>query len=205
MPCPNHPEEVLRLERCGRCGGGFCANCIVAVESTMLCASCKVEHVRDILAGIVPGALDLGSIGRRVLALWVDGMVTGIASYVITIPMSLILVAAIGASGGGEAAGMVLMVLFMVLTYGTFLGLPIIYEGLMLQKKGQTLGKMALGLKVVTPDGGDLSRGQAWGRSALRLVLGTCLLIDYLAAFVTRERTCLHDLIVKTRVVKAGS
>jgi uncharacterized RDD family membrane protein YckC len=82
--------------------------------------------------------------------------------------------------------------------------MPVVYEGFMLQKRGQTLGKMALGLKVVTPDGGEISRGQAWARPALRLVLGTCMIIDYLAALVTRERTCLHDMIVKTRVVRTG-
>jgi uncharacterized protein DUF4339/RDD family protein len=34
--------------------------------------------------------------------------------------------------------------------------IPSIYEGLMVGKFGATLGKMALGLKVVTPDGGKI-------------------------------------------------
>jgi uncharacterized RDD family membrane protein YckC len=72
----------------------------------------------------------------------------------------------------------------------------------MLQRRGQTLGKMALRIKVVTPDGGDISPGQAWGRAVLKLALGTCMGIDYLPALFTRERTCLHDMIVKTRVVR---
>ena len=109
------------------------------------------------------------------------------------------------ACGAGQAVAGVVSVLVMIVFYGAMLGLPVVYEGLMLQKKGQTLGKMALGLKVVTPEGGEISKGQAWGRTGLRLVLGTCLFVDYLVALVTRERTCLHDLIVKTRVVRVRS
>ena len=210
MPCPNHPEEALRLERCSRCKATFCGDCVVRLDGATFCASCKLEHVRDLLAGIVPGALDLGTIFRRFLAMWIDGMVTSIAGYIIAIPLTLVMAAVGGAAGAaGEGASQavagVIMVLVMIAFYGTMLGLPVVYEALMLQKKGQTLGKMALGLKVVTPEGGEISKGQAWGRAALRLVLGTCLFIDYVAAFVTRERTCLHDMIAKTRVVKVSS
>jgi uncharacterized RDD family membrane protein YckC len=72
----------------------------------------------------------------------------------------------------------------------------------MLQRRGQTVGKMALGVRVVTAEGGPISGKQAWMRTVLRLVLGTCMGIDYLPAFFTHERTCLHDMIAKTRVVR---
>ena len=41
-------------------------------------------------------------------------------------------------------------------------------------KNGQTVGKMALRLRVVRPDGSPITTGQAWGRAVMRLVLG-CL------------------------------
>src|ERR1043166_3448578 len=83
-----------------------------------------------------------------------------------------------------------------------FGALYIAYEALMLGARGQTLGKMAMKIKVVRPDGTAISKGQAWGRSFMRQILASCLSIfNYLPAFFTKERTCLHDLVANTRVV----
>jgi uncharacterized RDD family membrane protein YckC len=77
-----------------------------------------------------------------------------------------------------------------------------VYEGLMLAARGQTVGKIAMKVKVVRPDGSDISTGQAWGRAAMRHVLVSCLcIINYLPAFFTLEKTTLHDMVASTRVV----
>jgi uncharacterized RDD family membrane protein YckC len=148
----------------------------------------------------MPGALDLASTGRRFAGLWIDSFITTMAAYALIIPLVLVFGMASAGAGQGSAGGA--PILLMLVMYPILLGAPVVYEGLMLARRGQTLGKMAVGIKVVTPEGGDLSRGQAWGRAGLKLVLGSCLGIDYLPAFLTRERTCLHDLMVKTRVVR---
>ena len=198
MACPQHPLAVHGLERCARCGLEFCPDCVAWLSERPYCAPCKFEHVRDLLSGIVPGALDFASRGRRFAGLWLDGFITGMASYALIIPL-MISVGAFGVMGGPGRKPPVWLVLTI---YPILLGVPVIYEGLMLQRRGQTVGKMAAGVKVVTPDGGDISKGQAWTRAVLKLVLGTCMGIDYLPAFFTHERTCLHDLIAKTRVVR---
>jgi uncharacterized RDD family membrane protein YckC len=77
----------------------------------------------------------------------------------------------------------------------------IAYQALMLAARGQTLGKMALKVKVVGADGSDLSTGQAWGREVMRAILGFLYIVDYLPAFFMKEKTTLHDLVAKTRVV----
>ena len=41
----------------------------------------------------------------------------------------------------------------------------------MLSRRGQTLGKIALKIKVVRPDGSPITTGQAWGRSLLRGIM----------------------------------
>jgi uncharacterized RDD family membrane protein YckC len=80
--------------------------------------------------------------------------------------------------------------------------LYVVYEALMLGARGQTLGKMAMKIKVVRTDGTPISRGQAWGRAFMRQILASCLSIfNYLPAFFTKDRTCLHDLVASTRVV----
>jgi uncharacterized RDD family membrane protein YckC len=199
MACTNHANLELGLERCARCAESFCADCIVWLRGAAYCAACKNQYVRDLLSGILPGALDLAAVGRRFLALWLDSMLTTMASYALVLPLMLG-AGALSAAGGRDSGA--LSVVAVVLMYPLFFGIPLVYEALMLRRRGQTLGKMALGLRVVTPDGNDISPGQAWGRAALRLVLGTCLIIDYIPAFLTREKTCLHDLIARTRVVR---
>ncbi len=201
MPCPNHPAVEKGLDRCERCGGVFCPDCFVVIRDTPYCASCKVEHIRDLRSGLEPGALDLGSIGRRFAAIMLDGFLTNMASSVVLIPMLLFLgVAGAASSDGSEAvAG-----LFTFLWYAFAIGLPFVYEGWMLRSRGQTLGKMAVGVKVVTPEGHDISAGQAWGRTALKVVLAGCLFMTYIPALVTRGRTTLHDMMARTRVVRVS-
>ena len=202
MTCVHHPEVEAGVERCERCAGSFCPDCFVVLRDRPYCAACKIELLRDLRSGLVPGALSLSTVGRRLLGLWVDSFLTGAASYAILIPVMIPLIALSesGPAPGNEPGA--LPIAFMLLMYPVLFGVPVVYEGFMLQRRGQTLGKMMVGVKVVTPEGGRIGGGQAWGRAALKLVLGSCMGIDYLPALFTRERTCLHDLIARTRVVR---
>ncbi|HVQ31604.1 MAG TPA: RDD family protein, partial [Vicinamibacteria bacterium] len=172
--------------------------CVAWLSARPYCAPCKYEHVHDLLSGIVPGALDLASRGRRFAGIWLDSLFTSLAAYALVIPL-MIGVGGLSAMGRNRPEDPTWLILLM---YPILLGVPLLYEGLMLQRRGQTVGKMALGVRVVTAEGGPISGKQAWMRTVLRLVLGTCMGIDYLPAFFTHERTCLHDMIAKTRVVR---
>lgn len=90
----------------------------------------------------------------------------------------------------------------VVVLYAFLLGTPVVYEGLMVQSRGQTLGKMAVGIKIVNPDGSAVSPGQAWGRAAVKMALGTCGGLTFLPALFTKDRTTIHDMVAKTRVVR---
>jgi uncharacterized RDD family membrane protein YckC len=198
VPCPQHPLVEHGLERCARCDDDFCPDCVVWLRERPYCAPCKFEDVRNLLSGIVPGALDFASRGRRFAGQWIDGFISTMAAYALLIPVFLLG----GVFAASRTASPAASVWVVVVTYPILLGVPVVYEALMLKSRGQTVGKMALGVKVVTPDGGDISAGQAWGRAVVKLVLGSCMGIDYLPAFFTHEKTCLHDLIAKTRVVR---
>lgn len=206
MQCPNHPAVEAGLERCERCDGTFCADCFVVIRDAPYCAPCKVELIRDLRSGIIPGALEYGSTGRRLAALFMDNFLTTMVSYALMIPFFVMIVGAAGAASAAgadeDSASNVIAGFFGLLMYPILLGIPVVYEGWMLQAKSQTLGKMALGVKVVTPSGGQISRGQAWGRAAMKMILASCMGITYIPAFVTRERTTLHDMIAGTRVVR---
>lgn len=94
-----------------------------------------------------------------------------------------------------------------------------LYEFLMTAKRGQTLGKMALRIRIVAvgrdQSGGDLappSRGLGWSKAALRMLMpGLCVVfpifpplffLPYLWAIFDPAREGLHDKIAGTRVVR---
>jgi uncharacterized RDD family membrane protein YckC len=194
VSCVNHPTVSTGIVRCRRCERTFCRNCVVALRGQYVCAECKRDQLRDIQSGTEAGVLELATIGRRFGAIWLDNMI----AMLIVLPVSMVLGVGLAASGAKDP-GAGLSVLLMVAFGGGFL----LYEGLMLSWRGQTLGKMAAGVKVVTAEGQDISGGQAWARALIRQVFFSYLvIIDYLPGVFTKQRTAIHDLACKTRVVR---
>jgi uncharacterized RDD family membrane protein YckC len=194
MPCVNHPTVEENLVKCSRCAKPFCQDCVIELKSNFYCIDCKGEQVRDIQSGADTTTLELAGIGTRFAAVFIDNLIMAIPAVAMMFIFGIGMFAAVGTDIG---AGM--QILFYVV-----IALPgLLYEGLMLQMKGQTLGKMACKIKVVTPEGNDISPGQAWMRGLTRVIfnqLGIFSLINYLFAFAA-ERTTLHDKIAKTRVI----
>lgn len=189
MICSNHVDVSEGVRRCDRCGSSFCADCLVDIGGKPYCATCKTETLLDVRSGVERGTLDLASIGRRFGASFLDGLL-------MWIPIAIM----IGALGMAVATQPRLNgawnFWFLIPT-----AIGITYQALMLSARGQTLGKMALKVKVVNADGSELTAGQAWGREVTRAVLGFLYIVDYVPAFFTKEKTTIHDLAAKTRVV----
>ncbi|GAV23329.1 RDD family protein [Carboxydothermus pertinax] len=79
----------------------------------------------------------------------------------------------------------------------------IIYYVVMTVILGQTLGKMALGIRVIRQDGGPNSWGAILLRETVGKFLSTLILfIGYLMAAFDPQKRALHDRIAKTFVVK---
>ena len=203
MPCKNHPLVEDRLTRCAVCTEAFCPDCIVAVGGLPYCMDCKTEMLLDLRSGVPLLSLDMASILRRFVAMFVDGLILSlplILVFILTLLPMLV--------SGQEIEDVEDLPAFMPILNGVltllWMVLIVAYEGLMLSlMKGQTLGKKMLNLKVVTAEGNPISRGQAWGRALIRQLFGLvpCLgIVDYLVAFGA-ERTCVHDILAKTRVV----
>ena len=195
MNCANHPVVSEGVFRCSRCGIPYCSDCLVTLQGRQYCARCKGERMTDLRSGVDATQVQLAGVGRRFAAVWIDGLViglpVGIAILVFVIPAMV--------SGGSQAppnwfgwVGYVSWPFYLV------------YEALMLKARGQTLGKMAVGIKVVQPGGVPISAGQAWGRAVVRQLFFSFLsLIDVLPVLFTQEKTCIHDMAAKTRVVIA--
>lgn len=186
MPCANHPQIVSGLVTCARCGGHFCSDCVVELDGRPYDAACKDEQVRDLRSGTT--GLDLAGAWRRFAGSFVDGLVF------------LPLIGALmyfywGRPMTDHFAVRSLLPAVLIATY----------EALMLTSGGQTLGKMAVGIKVVNADGSEIGSGQAWKRAIAREVLAITQilgLVDSLMVFSQRRRT-LHDRLGGTVVVNA--
>lgn len=201
MPCLNHPTVEERLRRCARCGQAFCRDCVVELAGASYCASCKEEWVRDFQSGVVMGGLELAGVGYRLVAWLIDALVLYAASCVLAMPLVLV---AMGLMATQRAETSIAGLVLQLATVPLRLLVPMLYEGFMLKARGQTLGKMALSLKVVTPEGRDIRPREAWLRGLAKGVMYGCCLFpfDLLVGVFTWERTCLHDLFAKTRVVR---
>jgi uncharacterized RDD family membrane protein YckC len=67
---------------------------------------------------------------------------------------------------------------------------------------GQTIGKMAFGLKVVADDENGVSAGTAARRAVGVLASALCLGAGLLPALVNEDRRALHDRLARTHVVR---
>ncbi len=195
LHCRNHWDVVEGLRQCSRCGQTFCRDCLVDINGFAYCASCKNEQLLDVRSGVtLTTNLDLAHPGRRFVALFIDGFIIGLPFGV------LMIVLMVGAFSTNRMTPETMLWL-QPLSWLSIVAM-LVYEGLMLSARGQTVGKIAMKIKVVRPDGSNISTGQAWGRAAMRQVLVSCLcIINYLPAFFTQEKTTLHDMVASTRVV----
>lgn len=197
MICRNHVDVSEGVRRCTRCGGTYCTDCLVPIAGRPYCAGCKAEQVLDLRAGVSMGHTNMvyASRWKRFGASILDGILQSVPSYAILFGVMFLTG---GMSPDAEPS------LWLIPAYIPFFVLPLVYEGLMLQfKNGQTVGKMALQIRVVRPDGSPITSGQAWGRAAMRVVLSCLWIVDYIPAFFTDEKTTLHDMIAGTRVIDA--
>lgn len=193
--CLNHFDAIEGLQHCARCGRVFCNDCLVMLGGLPYCADCKTEQVRDVQSGVEPASTHYAHLGRRFVAFIVDTIVVGI-------PMQIF-------SGIFQASTIFfksVSLQFAVIGFVTLISMAatVAYEALMLMKRnGQTIGKLALQIRVVRADGSPLSKRDAWLRPVVRVFTAMLCLADYFPAFFTAERTAIHDMAAGTRVINA--
>jgi uncharacterized RDD family membrane protein YckC len=133
--------------------------------------------------------------GRRVVATFIDGLVFGVAYWLLALAFGDI-------RTEGEAANWVSnLPVWASVAYGLFvLAYFVLLEGLL----GQTLGKLATGIKVVAE-----ATGQAPGiaaaaiRTLLRLIDGLfCYAVAFVTVLVSVKRQRLGDMAARTLVVR---
>lgn len=176
---------------CMNCGRPAAANEMVPIGGRRVCASCKpivLQQMRE--GGITAGSQHrYAGFWIRFAAVIIDTIVVGVASGIF-----------------GAVAGAVFAVspesgAFIVIQLMGALG-AIVYEIAMIAAYGATVGKMALGLKVIRAQGGEIGAGLSVGRYFSKFISALILLIGYMMAGWDPEKRALHDRICDTRVIK---
>lgn len=123
---------------------------------------------------------------QRFFALILDGIIISVVSMLIGVVLSLVM---------GDAATNLNTVLQLIIGIGYW----VFYQ----QKEGQTLGKKALGIKVVnasgkTPDLMTFFLREIIGKFVDALTIG----VGYLWMLWDPKKQCLHDKIASTYVIR---
>jgi uncharacterized RDD family membrane protein YckC len=164
----------------------------------------------DALPGATPvhgGEVVMAGLWRRFAASVIDGVVTGVASYALLIPLTLVLGISLSSLAENELAGTGASLTFMLFYYGISLGLPMLYFAWMHSSRTQaSLGKMAVGAKVVRTNGEPIGFWRALLRYLAYLVFtvltcGLGVLISGLMVAFTERKQALHDMLCDTLVV----
>jgi len=174
---------------CVECGRAFPANELTAMGSALVCSSCKQNSTQR-----PAGTRRYAGFWIRFAARVIDAILLNIVFFVMRMSFGISTFARIDGDIGGALARAAI---------GTLLSLIVasFYEIFMLAGYGATLGKIALGLQVVRPDGSGLTLSQATGRYFAQVLSSLTFLIGYIMAAFDPEKRALHDRICDTRVI----
>jgi uncharacterized RDD family membrane protein YckC len=148
------------------------------------------------------GQGELATLGER----FAGSLIDGIINLVVALPVGFAVGLGMGSAfGNGPVQNIVVQILGGVVGILLFLAV----QGYFLATRSQTIGKMALGTKIVTDDGGTLPFGELYAKRYL--ILQLVALIPFIGGFIglvdavmifRSNRKCLHDDIAGTKVIK---
>jgi uncharacterized RDD family membrane protein YckC len=195
-------------EKCAQCGtpaspgAKFCESCgaPLAVASQPV-EGAVITEPTPIYAE--PGAgMQYQGVAIRFVALLIDLIILGIINYILTLPIAASAVSynvSTGAFTIGAAYYAVIAVTFVI---------ELLYFTLLLGLYGQSVGMMAVKIKVVKEmDGASISYGDAFVRTILLLIDAIPYIVPYLLGAIliwtSDKKQRLGDRVAHTIVVKA--
>jgi uncharacterized RDD family membrane protein YckC len=196
---------------CSECGRPTAPEELARFGDRLVCPYCKNAYAQKLREGVAPAAyVRYGGFWLRFVGVIIDGIIMGI-------PMALLQGLIFGAAALPLARmqqtnpnprpeevmammGPLLGLIGLSAVIGVALGCA--YETFFLVKFGATPGKMAIGVKVVRPDGSLLTVGRAVGRYFAKMLSAIILYIGYIMAGFDSQKRALHDMICDTRVIK---
>ena len=154
-------------------------------------------------AAVQGGLVVQAGFWKRVAAYFIDYVIMTVFTYIVLIPLSILGAIVGGVSGSSDsAAGSIGMFVTLGVGYLIIFAGNLMYPAWMHSSKYQaTLGKMAVGIKVVRSNGERLTLGRAVGRFFAYILSSITLCIGFVMAAFTERKQALHDIICDTLVV----
>ena len=158
----------------------------------------------------VTGQYQLAGWWSRVGATLIDGLIISVGALIILALFGSVFSVGFFAS---EETGVASLIVGLMLSVVAIAIVALLYAPLMMDRtNGKTLGRMAMGIRVVRANGQPMTFGWAMLREvavksllfgiAGSLTFGLASLADYLWPLWDDENRALHDFIVDTRVVR---
>ncbi|MDB6094615.1 MAG: hypothetical protein JWM32_2177 [Verrucomicrobia bacterium] len=203
QPIAGEGEET---ETCAVSGKRYPKREMIQFEGKWISAEHRDEFFQRLREGVgQPMDFTYGNVGRRFCAKLIDGIIGGVIGVSLNMIVAMFVFGSANyfprAAQGYSAQK---QLLFQVITtpLGILVGLA--YAVFFISRFDATPGKMALGLKIVRPDGSKLSTPRIIGRHFAEWISGAILLIGYIMAGFDDQRRALHDRICDTRVIRVG-
>jgi len=179
---------------CSECGRAYPLEDLAAFGPSLVCANCKPAFTQRLREGVLPARfMRFGGFWIRFLAIFIDGLILSVVSFVYTPFLSFAAADARHPRNFFITVGILAGIGFLV---------RMAYETWFVGRFGATPGKMVCRLKVVRPDGRPLTYLRSWCRFLGKELDNFTLLIGYIMAGIDDEKRALHDRICDTRVVR---
>jgi uncharacterized RDD family membrane protein YckC len=168
---------------------------MIRLGGNWVCGGCKQVHIQKVKEGVFVApapSFRYGGFLRRFCACLLDAIIL----QMVFVPLRL----AVGFAAfryTPESRYSPWFYPMFILSYV----LPFSYNCGMNWKFGGTVGKLALGMRIVMQDGSPISLGTAIGRQFAQIIDFLTLFIGYLIVIFDGEKRALHDRICSTRVI----
>ena len=178
---------------------------MIQYEGQWISAEHRDVYFQRMREGVAqPGQFVYGNFWPRFCAKFIDGLIIGVSGILINVVVSAFMLGTANYITGVQGVvGTSTAILFQVVTSLLGLLLGVGYAVFFIRKYSATPGKMALGLKLVRPDGSPLGVGLIIGRHFAEWLSVLTLWIGYIIAASDAERRALHDRVCDTRVIKS--
>jgi uncharacterized RDD family membrane protein YckC len=181
---------------CAECGRSFSQDDMIKYGESWICAQCKPIFVQKIKEGVNVIQMDYAGFWIRFGAYIIDAIIMTVINLIFSFFITLVGFSSFTSNDPSQA--LMVSVFTSLINMIIYIG----YETYFIGKWGATIGKMACGLKVVTPEGGRVTYLRAFARYFAKIVSSLIFMIGYIMVAFDDEKRALHDRICSTRVIR---
>jgi uncharacterized RDD family membrane protein YckC len=190
-------------EVCAVSGKRYPKREMIQYEGKWIAAEHRDEYFQRLREGVtIPGQFVYGNFWPRFCAKFVDGIILFIIGVIINASLGALIFGNPNYMAGLKEATASARLQYQVISNAISIVVGLGYSVFFIARYSATPGKMALGLKLVQPDGSPLGIGRIIGRHFAEWLSWLTLTVGYIIAAFDDERRALHDRICDTRVIK---